>query len=389
MTNVPMPVFGDAGFTSPEELAIYNGVMADFVAIFGGMMNTGMSTPQGQLATAFAAVIGSFNDLFVDFTNQVDPAYASGRMQDAIARIYFLSRRGATPTVVTATCSGATGVVINVGALAKATDGTIYSALTSATIPGTGSVDVQFAALINGPIACPAGSLNQIYRTIPGWDSVTNATDGLPGRDEEGTADLEARRALSVAANATGILPAVRGSVLSVSGIVDAYVTENVTGSTVVVGSQSIVAHSLFVCVEGGTDDDVAYAIWSKKNPGCNYSGATSVVVEDTNSGYVTPPTYTVKFQRAAALAIDIDVEIATAVDVPSDAVAQIEGAIQTLFPSLAKIGQTLYASSFVCAIGALGAWARIVSVEVNGGASQAVGINQFPALGTVSVTLV
>lgn len=388
MTNVPLPTFGDTGFTSPEELAIYNGVIADFVAAFGGMMNTGVSTPQGQLATSFAAVIGAFNDLFVDFTNQVDPNYASGRMQDAIARIYFLTRKGATPTVVTATVSGATGVVLPVGSLAKATDGTIYSSLTTVTIPGSGTIDVQFAALTNGPIACPAGSLNMIYRTVAGWDSVTNTTDGLPGQNEESRADLEERRALSVAQNAIGILPAVRGSVLGVSGVVDAYVTENNTGSSVVVGSQTIVAHSLYVCVEGGADDDVAYAIWSKKNPGCNYTGATSVVVEDTNSGYITPPTYTVKFQRAAALAIDIDVELANGPDVPSDVETQVQAAISAQFASLAKIGQTLYASAFVCAIGALGPWVRIIGVEINGGASQAVGINQFPALDDITVTL-
>lgn len=389
MTNVPLPTFGDTGFTSPEELAIYDGVIADFVAAFGGTMNTGKSTPQGQLATSFTAVVGAFNDLFVDYTNQVDPAYASGRMQDAIARIYFITRRGATPTVVTATCSGATGVVIAVGSLAKAADGTIYVALTTGTIGLGGTVDIQFSALTNGPIACPAGSLNTIYRTVPGWDSLTNSADGLPGQNEESRTALETRRALSVARNATGILPAVRGSVLGVPGVVDAYVTENSTGSPITTSGQTIAAHSLFVCVEGGTDADVALAIWTKKNPGCAYTGATTVTVEDDNSGYVTPPTYDVKFQRAASLAVDIIVTIATGVDVPSDAATQIEAAISAQFAVLAKIGQTLYASSFICPIGALGAWARIVSVTVNAGASQAVNINQFPALGTVTVTLV
>lgn len=388
MTQVPMPAFGDAGFTSPEELAILAGVLADFNDAFGGNMNTSVSTPQGQLATSFAAVIGAFNDLFVDFTNQVDPAYASGRMQDAIARIYFLARQGATPTVVTATVSGATGVVLPVGSLAISTDGTIFSSLSTVTIPGSGSIDVQFAALTNGPIAVPAGALNTIYRTVPGWDSVTNATAGQPGQAQETRDAFERRRGLSVAANATGILPAVRASVLSVPGVIDAYVTENNTGSSVTIGTQVIPAHSLYVGVEGGADADVARAIWVKKNPGCGYTGSTSVVVEDTNGGYVTPPTYTVKFQRAAALAINFTVEIANGTDVPSDATAQITATLQAAFEPLARIGQTLYASSFICPIGALGSWARVLSVEINGGASVAVGINQFPSFGTVSVTL-
>lgn len=384
-----MPTFGDTGFTSPAELDILAGVLADINGAFGGNMNTGLSTPQGQLSTSLAAIIGAFNDLFVDFTNQVDPAYASGRMQDAIARIYFLAREGATPTVVTARCYGATGVVINAGALAKATDGTIYQALTSGTISISGYVDLQFAALVSGPIACPAGSLNTIYRTIPGWDSVENLTDGTPGQEQESTADFEERRSLSVAQNAVGILPAVRAAVLGVPGVVDAYVTENNTGSDVVIGSQTVLAHSIYVSVEGGTDEDVARAIWNKKPPGCDYSGSTTVTIEDTNSGYVTPPTYDVSFQRAADLAINFVVQIANRPDVPSDAAAQVEAAIDAKFPDVAKIAQTVFASAFVCPVAALGDWARIVAVTVNGVASQGVGINQFPTRGTVTVSLV
>jgi len=386
MTDVPPPSFGPAGFTSPEELAILAGVLADMNAAFGGNLNTDVSTPQGQWATSLAAVIGASNDLFVDFTNQVDPAFSSGRMQDAIARIYYLTRRGATPTTVTARCSGATGVNIPQGALARATDGTIYASLSAGLIGSIGYVDLQFAALTTGPIDLPIGALSTIYRTVPGWDSVTNLTAGTTGRSEETREQMEDRRALSVASNATGILPAVRGSVLSVPSVVDAYVTENETGTAATIGGVLLAAHSLYVCVQGGGDEDVATAIWLKKPPGCDYTGTTSVVVEDTNSGYLTPPTYTVKFQRAAALAINFDVEIAAGSGVPGDAGVQIEAAITALFPSLARIGQSVYASSFTCAIGALGPWVRLLSIEVNGAAVQAVNINQMPSLGTIGV---
>lgn len=386
MTEVPPPSFGPFGFTSPEELAILAGVLADMNQAFGGNLNLSVSTPQGQWATSLAAVIGASNDLFVDFTNQVDPAFANGRMQDAIARIYYLTRRGATPTTVTARCSGATGVTIPQGALARAIDGTIYAALSSGLIATGGFVDLAFAALTTGPLDLPIGALSTIYRTIPGWDSVTNLAAGTPGQNEETREELEDRRAQSVASNATGILPAVRGSVLSVPGVVDAYVTENPTASPVTIGGVSVAAHSLYVSVFGGTDVDVATAIWLKKPPGCNYTGATSVVISDTNSGYLTPPTYTVKFDRAAATAVNFDVEIATGPGVPGDAGNQIEAAITAIFPTIARIGQSVYASSFTCAINALGPWVKLLSIEVGGAAVQSIDIDQIPALGTVSV---
>lgn len=385
MTDVPPPAFGPFGFTSPEELAILAGVMSDMNAAFGGNLNPSLSTPQGQWSTSLAAVIGASNDLFVDFTNQVDPAFASGRMQDAIARIYYLTRRGATPTIVTARCSGATGVTIPQGALARATDGTIYAALSAGTIQTGGFVDLPFAALTTGPLDLPIGALSTIYRTIPGWDSVTNLTAGTPGRNEETREEMEDRRAQSVASNATGILPAVRGSVLSASGVVDAYVTENPTASPITVGGVSILAHSLYVSVFGGTDVDVATAIWLKKPPGCNYTGTTSVVLSDTNGGYLTPPTYTVKFDRAAATAVNFDVEIASGPGVPGDAGIQIEAAIASVFPSIARIGQAVYASSFTCAIAALGSWVKLLSIEVGGGPVQTIDIDQIPTLGTVT----
>lgn len=389
MTEVPPASFGPTGFTSPEELAILAGVLADMNAAFGGNLNTSVSTPQGQWATSLAAVIGASNDLFVDFTNQVDPAFASGRMQDAIARIYYLTRRGATPTVVTARCSGATGVFIPSGALARATDGTIYSSLSSGIIETLGYVDLQFAALTPGPLELPIGALSTIYRTIPGWDSITNLTAGTPGRAEETREEMEERRGLSVASNATGILAAIRGSVLSVPTVVDTYVTENETGTDATIGGVLIAKNSVYVCVQGGSNDEVARAIWMKKPPGCNYTGTTSVVVADTSSGYLTPPTYTVKFQRAAALPINFNIELASGLDVPGDAAVQVEAAIAALFPALSRIGQPLYASSFTCALGALGSWVRLLSIEVNGGSVQTVNINQIPTLGTVAVSIV
>ncbi len=389
MTSVPMPTFGPTGFVSPEEQAILTGVLADYNLAFGGNLNLNVDTPQGQLSTSQAAVIGAFNDLFVDFTNQVDPAFASGRMQDAIARIYFLERRGATPTVVVGRCSGATGVTLSAGSLARAADGTIYASLETAAIPVAGFIDIQFAALTPGAIECPIGTLTTIYRTVPGWDSITNPTAGTPGRDEESRDQLEERRAASVASNALGILPAVRGSVLGVDGVVDAYVTDNPLATSATIGGVSVAAHSLYVSVVGGTDEDVALAIWRKKPPGCNYNGSTTVVVTDTESGYLTPPTYTVKFQRAATVAINFVIQIATGPNVPADAAVQIQAAIAAIFPSVARIGQTLFASSFVCAIGALGPWVRLLTITVNAGSSQAININQYPALGTVGVTVV
>lgn len=372
MTNlIPSPQFTPAGLVCPSEADIKAGVWAMMKAAFGSALNTSDASPQGQLVASLTAALGAANDLTLQYVNLVDPARSSGRMQDAIGRLYYLERIPARPTIVTATCSGAAGTVIPIGSLAKAADGTLYQSLAAATIPDGGSVLVQFASLDLGPLQLPAGSLNRIYRTVTGWDTITNASDGVPGRAVETPSEFEARRAASVAINAAGILPAVRGAVLNVSGVADAYVTENTTGTSATIGGVSVAAHSLYVCVYGGSDADVAAAIWSKKPPGCAYTGSTTVTVQDKSPGYAPPyPSYSVKFQRASSLPIYFSVVLADNGLVPSDAESQVRNAVIAAFNGAdggakARIGGKVYALRFAAAVGALGSWAQLVSLKI------------------------
>ncbi|CAN7373020.1 baseplate J/gp47 family protein [Bradyrhizobium sp. LjRoot220] len=374
MTNVPGLTFTDRGFVVPSEQAVLTGVQADIDAAFGGGVNPALNTPQGQLATSTTAVIGNVNDSVVNLFNQFDPAYASGRAQDALGRIYFIARKPALPTVVSAVCTGGQGVVIPVGALARAADGNIYTC-TDGTgeegIPAIGNVTLTFTCNVDGPIACPADSLTTIFRAIPGWDSINNPTDGVLGNEVESRAEFELRRTASIAKNARGSLPSVLGAVLDVTDVLDAYVTENVTSSPITVRGAAVAPKSLYVSAVGGTDLDVATAIWSKKAPGCAYNGNTTVTVTDNNSGYSPPlPTYDVQFERPASLPISFAVIIANSPQVPGNAAALIQTAIMSAFAGAdggtrARIGSTVYASRYYAAVAALGTWANIISILV------------------------
>jgi len=230
-TNVPSPTFGPTGFVKPTDAAILAGVQQDYNAALGGNLNPGLSTPQGQLASSEAAVISEADDIFLKITQNVDPAYSSGRMQDAIGRIYYLTRIPAAATVVTATCSGLDGTFIPINAKAQDGGGNIYYATESGTIAG-GSVQLTFACGTTGPIICAPHFLSNIYQAIPGWDSVDNVNAGVLGNNVESRAAFELRRSLSVAINATGQTGAILANVLAVPGVLDAYALENPLGVT-------------------------------------------------------------------------------------------------------------------------------------------------------------
>lgn len=370
-TNVPSPTFGARGFEIPPAQEVLTGVLEDVDAAFGGGMNMQLSTPQGQLASSEAAVVDNTNAQFLFLTQMFDPAYAFGRYQDALARIYFIQRNPAQPTVVEAICTGLAGVEIPVNSLAVAADGTRYISMQDAVIPVGGQVSVQFASTIPGPIPCPAGTLDQIYRSIPGWDSITNPADGVLGNNVESREAFEARRAASVALNSIGSLPSVLGSVLAIRDVIDAFVTENTSNSPATIGGVSLLPNSLYVAVVGGEAQAIGEAIWRKKAPGCAYNGNTNVTVLDTSDGYVPPyPAYSVSFERPDALGIVFDIVINDTPQVPADAEELIQGAIIGAFAGLdggqrTKIGTNVFASRYYCAIAALGPWAQIVTLKI------------------------
>ena len=370
-TSVPQPTFGPNGFIAPDEADIYSGVFADLNAAFGGNLNPAVETPQGQWCSSLTAEIGAINDQFLYYTNGVDPALNSGRMQDAIGRIYFLSRIPAEPTVVQATCIGLPGTIIPTGALAVDTDDNLYVCTGGGTIPAGGSIVLPFSCTVTGPIACAATSLNTIYQQVIGWNSISNAADGVLGRNVETRAAFEARREASVALNSVGVLSAVRANVLAVSGVLDCYATENDTGSSVTIGGYSVAAHSLYVCVSGGNALAVATAIWQKKPPGCAYNGNTTETVYDSNSGYVEPyPSYSVSFETAVSTPVLFAISVPNNTSVPSNAVTLIQNAIIAAFAGedggpAAQIGATIYALRFYPPIAALGAWAQVISLQI------------------------
>lgn len=399
-SQVPRVQFTPEGLVLPEESEILAGVQADMDSAFGGGLNPALETPQGQLASTTTAIIGDKNSEFASYVNQVDPAFAAGRMQDAIGRIYFIDRKPGTATTVIATCMGLTGVTIPVGARAQAVDGNIYVCTQAGIIPSSGSIDLPFSCSVNGPISCAPGTLSQIYQAIPGWDSILNADAGTVGSNVESRAEFEERRRQSVAINARSSLQSIYAAVANLDGVIDVYVTENNLSVDQTIGGVSLVPHSIWVAVVGGEAAEIAAAIWRKKSNGANYNGNTSYTVEDRD-GYAYPyPSYEVSWETPAAMPVLFAVQLADNPALPSDIVALTKQAIVDAFNGAdggqrARIGSTIYASRFYAPISLLSPSVSILSLLLGDVtptvSSLTVPINRRPTVtaGDITVTLV
>jgi len=359
-TNVPQIQWTSTGLVVPSEAAVLAGVLADFNAAFGGNLNLALNTPQGQIATSQAAAISNCYALFTMLVNGVDPDLNAGFMQDVIARIYFLNRNPGTATVVSCTCLGLAGTVIPTGSptqpQAQDTSGNLYYCVQGGTIPVGGSITLSFANVVDGPIPCPPSTLTSIYQAVAGWDQITNAGAGVPGADVESPQAFEYRREQSIAANAHGSAQAIYGAVIDLSGVTDAYVYENTTNATILVGSTnySMLPHSVYVGVIGGDPQAIANAIWTKKDLGCDMNGNTTETVVDDN--YAFPqPSYTIKFNNCTSnpVSFNLTVNIKNSSSLPSTIVQDVQAACAAQFNGTnangqrVRIGSLLLAASF------------------------------------------
>lgn len=369
-TNVPVPVLGPNGYVAPQESAIMAGVQADLQAAFDNNLSFSNGSPELQLATSFTAIIGDAYAQFLFYTNSVDPPYSTGRMQDAIGRLYGLTRNPAQPTTVNLLCTGAFNTVIPVGALAQDTSGNVYSCTEAGTIPIGGSITLAFANTQTGPIACPANSVTAIYQAIPGWDTVNNVSDGVLGNVVESAADFEFRREQAIEANSNTMIGSIVGAVFDVPNVLDVFGYDNASSSPVTVGSQVIAKNSIFICVAGGASTAVAQAILDKKGPGCGYTGNTVVTAYDSNPLYSAPIAYSVTYEIPTSLTFIVVITLVNNSSIPSNALSLVQAAILSGFSgsdggSRARIGSTTYALRYASDIVALGGWAQLVSIQL------------------------
>lgn len=402
-TSVPAIVWNPAtGPDLPVESDILNGVLSDYNTAFGYTLNPALETPQGQLASSLSAIIGDCNSQWAYLINQIDPATSDGMMQDAIGRIYYIARDPAEATAVQCLCVGLPGTPIPVGAQIADNSGNVYSCVQAGEIAGNGNITLQFQNNVYGPIPCPSGTITQIYKSIPGWDAVSNTVDGVIGNDVESRSDFEMRRTASVALNAQGSPAAIYGAVFSVTNIIDVYVAENTNYYSITEGATNyaLLPHSIYIAAVGGDSQAIANAIYTKKGTGCDYNGNTTMTVVD-DSGYNLPyPSYQIIFNIPTPTPILFACSIAANNALPSNVSGLVTLAIINAFAggdggSRARIGSTIYAYRYVAPVMAVDPNIEILSLSI--GLDMPIqgyitlGIDQVPTISAsnINVTIV
>lgn len=298
----------EKGIFVPDTSDILSGVESEYRAAFGADLVTTPNTPQGVL---IAAETQSRIDVLTNIctvANQINPQVAESTFLDSIWALTGGARTPATATIVRdVVLTGQAGAIIPAGAQAKITGtDTTFRLATGVVLDGAGNGTGAFLCDVEGQISCAANSLTSIVTGVLGWETVNNPNAGETGTDEESDEQSRLRRKQTLALQGYGTAEAITSRLYGLDQVRSVSFRENVTNAPAVIDGITLVAHSVWVCVDGATNADVAAALLASKSSGSNWNGATTENVVDQYSGQ----TYAVKFDRPTPRPVMVEVTI-------------------------------------------------------------------------------
>ncbi len=323
----------------------------------------------GQLIAILTDGYAGLWDLLLAIYANTDPASATGAALDMLCALTGTTRRAATRSTVTETCTGKPGTILPTARVvtvqvsgtrflslaqgtivalddwttlhayalgARVTNGSsparaylcIFAGTSAAYAPGplttdpdivdgtaqwrylgdgTGAVDVAYAAEVTGVLAAVSGTLSVIGTPVNGWSGAINIADAVKGTDVELDPALRLRRQAELAAEGAGDSNAIRAAVLRVDvGTVNAVVSCRVfVNNTILASVDGLPPKSIEVLVLGGLDADIAAVLFAEVAAGIETFGTTSVNVTDSNGDVQV-----VKFTRPTPVPIYVRVDI-------------------------------------------------------------------------------
>ncbi|MGR6899539.1 baseplate J/gp47 family protein [Rummeliibacillus sp. BSL5] len=246
---------------------------------------------------------------------------AEGRQLDALLPYAGITRNPATYADGPIVLSGTPGTTIEMGFTVGKEDETLYYTLEEATLGTDGTATVDIMCQVSGAIGnAEVGQINQIINPIDGLESVMNLIAFTNGKEQETDQEVRERADTTIEGLGSGTTASIRTELLKVPGVRAAYVDENYNDEANMYGTPS---RAIQAFVLGGSDEDVAQAIFKKKAGGIKPFGQTFVTLLDD-----AEQSHQVGLTRAQTVQIYAKVSLKTNNSFESDGHTQVIRAI-------------------------------------------------------------
>ena len=284
------------------QIANLNDVITDLEAtwksIYGDDINLDSNTPDGQLLNIIAQMRIDNSEICASVYNSFDLTKATGSVLDIRVAYIGIVRTAGTyteiPVEVTVdrvTTLQGLDTNYNNPDMSSAdaftvSDGNNQAYLSTSIILSVGTTTCYFRAANIGNVSFTTNTVTTQVSPVVGVIAVNNSLGAInQGSNEETDSELRLRAQRSYGINSSGYLNGLEAKLLALTGVTEAKAYENYTGLT---DSNGIPPHSIWCIVEGGSNTDVANAIYKSKCPGTGMKGSISYDVTATNGTIFT-----------------------------------------------------------------------------------------------------
>ena len=309
-----------SGVIVPDTEDLQNEVEQEYKDTFGEDLDVTPETPQGRLIELDTRMRSEVLQCAASIANVINPNLSYGMFLDAIASLTGCYRRQATRSEVMATLGGTPGTTIPANSLATTEDySKVFVLSQSIMLDENGTATAKFYSQEYGKIQLAAGELNTIKTGVLGWETITNSGPATVGRGIETDSELKERR-INTLFSGRSFIGDIKSWLLKIDGVKSVDIYNNYKLNPVTTKGVTIDPKSVFICVYGGSDQEIGEALYMANSPGCGFTGNTTVTVVDPWCNH----SYEVSFHRPTE--IEIDVKVYAKVDTGS---GDVTGAIK------------------------------------------------------------
>ena len=358
------------GIVVADTADIKETIQTEYQDALGADLSLEDSTPQGRLIDMETDARVSVIENNVRIANSINFNLASGIMLDAWGSNFGLFRGSASSSSVTATLTGVAGTVISAGSQASTSTGDVFYLENQVTIPASGTITTTFLSLEKGAIPCAVNSLTKIIDGTLGWETINNTSPAELGTVRESDEDYKQKFYDAGLFTGMSLVEDYNNAIMSVANVQSTYVKDNGENDPLEIKDSNnqtifeIAPHSIYICVDGGNNDDIANAIFKRKSGGCGWSAIAgqSVTVDVVDETY--GDTYAVTFNRPIETQIYATIVVNTGDSTSADIQTSIKNAVFDYINSL-KIGADLLVLSLASAINTAVSGANLVSLTI------------------------
>lgn len=299
------PYIDETGIHIPNYIDLRDQLIEEMKQIFGQDIYIENDSADYQMISILAKKIFDSYSMGMLAYNNRTPNTAIGTGLDNNVAFADIQRKSSTYSSVQLTITGANGTSLK-GCYALDENDNRWN-IPDTVIPETGMITADAICSVSGNISALPNTVNKIGTPLFGWYSVNNNNAATPGTDVETDAELRGRFSLAIRSPSLTVFESLSAAISALEGVSRISGFENDT-SAESTGTEppnipaGLPPHSVTFIVEGGEDDQVAKAIYSKKTPGCYTNGTTAVQIVSEMGNIITirfyRPTYVEVFAK-------------------------------------------------------------------------------------------